>query len=211
MPSLERAIDHYGKITGEPVDRRAVMYHGVRFGLCTPQSVAHLIAEPTADLEFVQYLAWYWVYARAPIEWVAQLDGVELGAWTPPEETPSRHNAGHDFLAKAIAALPANDSIAEYQRAIVERAAVYLERADRYGAALEEEDLGEAAAILGFRPTTWQECDAALEKIILEEEPEPTRDAALVRLFYRRCLRNEWLMQPVLKELTSVSFQKLSL
>jgi aminoglycoside phosphotransferase (APT) family kinase protein len=211
MPSLDRAIERYGERTGKPVDRRVVMYHGVRFGLCTPQSVAHLVAEPTADLEFIQYLAWYWVYARAPIEWVAQLEGIPLEPWSPPAESPSRHHAGHDFLGKAIAALPANDSMAEYQRGVVARAAVYLERADRFGPALEEEDLSEAAAILGYRPATWQECDAALEKIVLEEEPDPARDAALVKLFYRRCLRNEWLMQPVLKELTDVSFQTLTL
>jgi hypothetical protein len=101
--------------------------------------------------------------------------------------------------------------MARYQQDIIARAAVYLERADRFGAALEEEDLTEAAAILGRRPTSWQECDAALEKLVTEEPPKPERDAALVRLFHRRCLRNEWLMQPVLKELTNVSFQALEI
>ena len=63
--------------------------------------------------------------------------------------------------------------------------------------------------ILGRRPGTWQECDAELVKIVGDANPE--RDAALVRLFYRRCRRSEWLMQPVLKELTDASYQKLSL
>lgn len=211
MPNLADAIARYGERTGKPVDPRVVMYHGVRFGLCTPLSVAHLIAEPTADLELVQYLAWYWVYARAPFEWVAQLDGIELAPWTPPAEAPTRHYAGHDFLGKAIAALPGDNAMARYQQDIVARAAVYLERADRWGAALEDEDLTEATAILGSRPANWQECDAALEKLVMEEPPNPERDAALVRLFHRRCLRNEWLMAPVMKELSNVSFQQLKI
>lgn len=211
MPSLEPALARYAEQSGTPVDKRVVMYHGVKFGLYTPLSVAHLIAEPTADLEFIQYLAWYWVYGRAPLEWLAQLEGVELEPWEAPTEAPSRHHAGHDFLGKALAALPAKDAMAQYQRGVVERAAVYLERADRWGPELEAQDLDEAAAILGQRPADWRACDAALEQLVTQEPPEPARDAALVRLFQRRCLRNEWLMQPVLQELTNVSYQPLTL
>lgn len=211
MPSIEDALARYGERTGQPVDHRVVMYHGVRFGLCTPLSVAHLVAAPPADLEFIQYLAWYWVYGRAPLEWVARLEGVELEPWTPPAEAPTRHHFGHDFLGKALAALPAADAMATYQRDVAARAAVYLERADRWGAALEEEDLAEASEILGHRPASWQACDAELEKLVTEGAPDPGRDAALIRHFHRQCLRHEWLMQPVLKELTNVSFQPLGL
>ncbi len=209
MPNLEAALERYAEKSGTSVDRRVVTYHTIRWGLCTPLCVAHLVAEPTAELEFIQYLAWYWTYCRCPIEWVAKLEGIELEPWTPPADTPSRHHAGHEFLRQLLAALPAEDSMAQYQRGVAERAAVYLERADRFGPALEVEDLDEAAGILGWRPGTWQECDAELAKIV--RDPDPERDAALIRLFYRRCRRNEWLMQPVLKELTDATYQKLSL
>ena len=211
MPSLADALVRYGEQVGKPVDPRVVMYHGVRFGTCTPMSIAHLVAEPSHDLEFIQYLAWYWVYGRAPLEWAAQLDDVELSPWTPPAEAPTRHSPGHDFLGKALAAFPTETPQAVYQRDVAARAAVYLARADRWGEAIEREDLDEAAEILGHRPDSWQQCDVELEKLCSDPKPDPGRDAALARHFHRQCLRHEWLMQPVLKELTDVSFQPLSI
>jgi len=209
MPNLAAALVRYGEKTGEPVDPRVVMYHGIRFSLTAPLSMAHIVAEPPADTEFIQYMAWHWVCTRATLEWVAKLEGVDLEPWTPPAEAPTRYSAGHHFVEKALYAMSPEDTMVKYQLGVAARAASYLRRADRWGRALDEQDLDEAAVILGSRPASWQECDAALEKLVLDNEPEPRRDAALLQLLYRRCLRHEWLLQPVLKELTDASFQPL--
>ena len=98
-----------------------------------------------------------------------------------------------------------------YQVSVAARAATYLRRADRWGRTFDEEDLNEAAVILGHRPANWQACDAALEELVLDTEPEPRQDAALLQLLYRRCLRHEWLLKPALNELQDASFQPLEL
>lgn len=211
MPPLAPALIRYGEKTGEPVDPRVVMYHGVRFSLTAPLSMAHIVAQPPPDTEFIQYMAWHWVCTRASLEWVAELEGVELEPWEPPAETPTRYAAGHDFLEGALHAMSPEDTMVNYQVSVAARAATYLRRADRWGRAFDLEDLDEATAILGSRPTSWQESDAALEKLVIDNDPEPELDAALLQLLYRRCLRHEWLMQPVLRELADASFQSLEL
>jgi aminoglycoside phosphotransferase (APT) family kinase protein len=211
MPSLADALARYAEKTGEAVDPRVVMYHAIRFNLTAPLSMAHIVAEPPADTEFIQYMAWHWVCTRVALEWVAKLEGVDLVPWMPPAEVTTRYSSGHDFLEKALSAASPEDTMVKYQLSVAARAATYLRRADRWGPALDEEDLDEAAAILGSRPASWQECDSALEKLVLDNEPEPGIDARLLQLLYRRCLRHEWLLKPALRELTDASFQPLEI
>ena len=182
LGDLSRALRRYAEKSGEPVDERVVRYHAVRFGMCTPMAVAHLVAQPGPGLDLVQYLGWYWVYGRAPLEWIARLEGIELPAWEPPQQTETRASSSHDFLLGAIKRIPAKDSFAAYQRDVSLRSAEYLRRADLYGAALEAEDMDEAAALLGSRPKNWKEADAALEALVLEQKPDGVRDAELLRL-----------------------------
>ena len=80
----------------------------------------------------------------------------------------------------------------------MQRTAVYLDRSDRFGPALETDDLDDAAKLLGHRPATWQEADAELEALVLASGPE--RDGDFIRYFHRRLAREESLLQPVLRE-----------
>jgi aminoglycoside phosphotransferase (APT) family kinase protein len=211
LGDLSRALRRYAEQSGQPVDERVVRFHAVRFGMCTPMAIAHLVAQPGPELDLVQYLGWYWVYGRTPLEWIARLEGVELPGWKPPEQTETRASSGCDFLLGAIERIPVEDRFAVYQRDVSLRSAAYIRRADRYGAALEAEDLDEAAILLGSRPQNWKEADTALEALATDGKPGAARDAELLRLFHRRCLRQEWLLKPVLREIEDVSFQEFSL
>jgi aminoglycoside phosphotransferase (APT) family kinase protein len=211
LGDLSRALRRYAEKSGVPVDERVVRYHAVRFGVCTPMSIAHLVAAPVPELDLVQYLGWYWVYGRTPIEWIAHLEDVELLNWKPPELSETRASSGYDFLLGAIERIPAEDRFAAYQRDVSMRSAEYLRRADRYGADLEAEDLDETAHVLGWRPRNWKEADTALEELATAAISDAARDADLLRLFHRRCLRQEWLLKPVLREIEDVSFQEFSL
>ena len=55
-------------------------------------------------------------------------------------------------------------------------------------------DLDDLAALLGRRPETWQEGDAALEAFVLADDG--ARDDALVRLFHRRLWRAHQMLGP---------------
>ena len=63
------------------------------------------------------------------------------------------------------------------------------------------------AKLLGGRPTSWQERDHALEELVATNTGE--RDAELLRYFVRRIQRQEFLVEPVAKELRGARMQTL--
>ncbi|MGY8737435.1 MAG: phosphotransferase family protein, partial [bacterium] len=65
---------------------------------------------------------------------------------------------------------------------------------DEIGAAVDEANLDDLEALLGTRPATWQEGDAALERFVLEDEGR--HDVELIRLFHKRCSRYLMLCGP---------------
>ena len=87
------------------------------------------------------------------------------------------------------------------------RVAQYLREVDRRGARLLEQDLEEAARLLGRRPRSRPEADAALEELV--ETAASDRRAELIRYLYRRTLREEALLRPAMRELMDVEFQRI--
>jgi aminoglycoside phosphotransferase (APT) family kinase protein len=209
LGDLNRAIRRYEEIIGAPVDRRIVDFHTVRFAIVTPLATAALVAAAPQGVDLIQYLCWYHVYSRAAIEVMADMQEVTLERPELPAAALTRQSSTHDFLVDKLTPKPEKDGsgFAAYEGDAAARVAEYLRRADRYGPALEAEDLDEVAALLGRRPAGWAEADAALEEFVLAAEPE--RDAEIIRYLYRRTLRQEALLQPVMRELTDVSIQLL--
>ncbi|HEX5067764.1 MAG TPA: phosphotransferase family protein [Myxococcota bacterium] len=194
LGDLSAAVRHYESLRG-PADRAVIDYHTARFALCTPLAVANLIARPPKWLDLVQYTAWYHVYGRAALEAIAMCDGIPLERPAlPPSERPIAIGTA-DF-----------DS---YARDAADRVAVWRERQTRYGAALEADTLAEFARILGSQPRTLADADAALESLALANG-DPAREAEMLRALYRRCLREEALLQPVLRELEGVAIQRIA-
>jgi aminoglycoside phosphotransferase (APT) family kinase protein len=207
LGDLRRALRRYEAQTGEPIDLRALDYHTVRFGLATPMSVSHVIADPPPGTALVQYQAWYAVYGRLCLEVMAHVLGVELEPLELPVPEPTRATPAHGALASLLEAGQDRDPIRAFQIANARRLAVWTSRADLYGPALEAQDLDEVAALLGRRPATWSEADEALEKWVATAGPES--DAALVRYFQRRFRRHEFLLEGALAELEGVKIERL--
>ena len=98
------------------------------------------------------------------------------------------------------------DPAAAYQLDTARRVAQYAREIDRRGARLEEQDLDEAAELLGHRPASWREADAELERrAISAGVGRATRP--LVRFLVRRSRRREALLGPALRELEGASAQ----
>jgi aminoglycoside phosphotransferase (APT) family kinase protein len=194
LGDLSAAVRHYESLRG-PADRAVIDYHTARFALCTPLATANLIARPPQWLDLVQYSAWYHVYGRAALEAIALRDGIAL---EPPALPPAE---------RPIAV--GTPDFASYARDAAERVAVWRERQARYGAALEADTLDDCGRILGARPRTSAEADAALEELALANV-DPAREASMLRALHRRCLREEALLQPVLRELEGVAVQRIA-
>jgi hypothetical protein len=85
----------------------------------------------------------------------------------------------------------------EYERhqlRIAFRLARHLQRYDEIGDDLTAADLDDLRQLLGHRPTTWQEGDAALERYVLADGG--AHDVELLQLFHRRFLRYKMLTGP---------------
>ena len=225
LGDLARAVRRYEQITGQAVDRSVIDYHTVRFAIVTPLAVAHLVARPPPGLDYVQYLSWYLVYGRAPIDVIAREMQLELSPVEVPGAEPTRHSAAHDWLRDALethareAATKAGAAAADeggdagasdfvdYRFDATRRTAEYLRRADRMGPALEAADLDDVAELLGHRPESWQRADHELEDLVLEADPD--LDAVLVSYFHRRMLRQEALIDPIMRELRGATVQRI--
>jgi len=164
---------------------------------------------PNSQLEPIQFLAWYLVMGRAPLEVIAQGRGLELEAPQLPEPGDTRLSSYHTALGEILASLDVEDDHVSYRIATAERLAEALARQDRYGPALESDDLDDVAKTLGHRPATAQQADAELEALIREASPE--RDDELVALLHRRTLRREAVIEPVMREQRGASIQRLEL
>jgi len=208
LGDLRRALKRYTDRTGDPVDLRALDYHTVRFGLATPMSVSHVIADPPAGTALMQYQAWYAIYGRLCLEVMAHALGVELDPPPLPAPEPTRASPAHRALGSLLDAGEDRDPFRAFQIANAKRLAVWTSRADLYGAALEAQDLDDAGALLGRRPRSWSEADESLEKLIAGAGPES--DAALVRYFQRRFVRHEFLLRGALEELEGVKIEQLN-
>jgi hypothetical protein len=207
LGDLEDAIQTYERVSGDTIDRHLVNYHAVRFALYTPLAVSQVIAKPPVASEYIQNLAWYLAYGRCPLEIIARVEGIELEEPSLPEETDSPWHVAHGALAERFADFESADSYVAYQVDSFGRIAEYLRRADRYGAALEADDMAEAEALLGFRPASWQERDQSIENLVLESDGD--REDEIVRYLVRHIQREEFLLKGDLRELEGVHMQAL--
>jgi hypothetical protein len=205
MGDLTEAFRHYERVSGDALDTRAIDFHAVRFCAVTPLAVAHLVAAPPPGVDWVQYLCWYSVWLRGPLEIIAARAGVTLDAVQAPEPVDTRHSAGHVALGAMLGADDSGDAFAGYQRGAAARVAEYLRRAERLGPRLEAEQLDEVGALLGVRPSDWSAADAALERYVEECDPDSAPD--LVHLMHRSLQRLEIVLSPVMRELEGARMQ----
>ncbi len=210
------AIEHYEQRVGERIDRRVIDYHTVRFSTCTPMIVAPMLARHIPSLDYTQYLVWYLVYAKGPLEVIADGMGLELEPVEVPVAADSRWSAAVDSLVGMLA--PQGEALsttersetgdqAGYERDSAWRLAQVLERADRLGPAIDAANLDDIAEAFGARPATAHEGALLLEERIAASTPED--DAVLVRLLHRRLQRLEQIAVPALREYEGVRMQGL--
>ena len=207
LGDLRRAMAAYDEFVGEPIDRKLVDYHTIRFSLTTPLATVPVLAQARPGVDLIQYLCWYHVYSRCPIEVMAHGQGVKLEAPDLPEAEESRTTPLYDDLATRLAPREDADGFDSYAGSTAHRTAVYLQRLHQYGRALESDNMKDINALLGTRFEDGETAAGGLEEWVAGADPGA--DADLLRLFYRRCMRQEFLLEPVLGEFTGAQMQLL--
>lgn len=204
---LKPAFERYFKKTGKPIPNEVIDYHTIRFNLATPTTCAPLVADPPDTVDYIQYLAWYWVWSRSSIEVIANMAGIALPTPTIPEPTRTAFGPAHDLLVDKLGSLrSANEDFLRYELDTTWRNASYLRRVESVWPAMEAEEAEEIDALLG-RVTKPLDREADLEAFVLEHGA--AKEEELLQFFQKRCLRREALYEPVARELKGVKTQLL--
>ena len=191
-----RMYEHYSKITDTPVDVYALKYYLLAMTLTDQLAFHASLADPPQGSDFMTNMQWCSATNLFGIATLADILGIELA---PVNEIPEPENASsgavaHAHLVRSLRTLQTGDSTTQHQVRTAFRLARHLERCDQIGEAVVEANLDDLAPLLGKRPSTWQEGDAALEQFVFDDWGK--HDAQLVPLFHRRLHRYRMLMGP---------------
>lgn len=185
----------YAEQGGQPVDIAAIQHHHFAFTLSNQLAFHGALAAPTPDSDYMTNMQWcsetnlFAIEALAEILGIEELDTVEV-----PEPRVSPVAVAHEHLVRSLRRLDVADEFDRHQIRIAFRLARHMQRFDEIGDVLTEADLDDLRAVLGRRPATWQEGDAALEDFVLADGG--AHDEELVQLFHRRVLRYKMLLGP---------------
>jgi hypothetical protein len=202
LGDLSRGYRRYAELTGEPIDADVLHFHTVRFALNTPLAVAPLCADPPPGFNLAQYLSWYLVYGRLPLEVIAEVEGIALDPPAIPAPSASPFGVAYDVLVSLL-----ENAEPSYATDTALRVAQYLREIDGRGAQVATEDRDELSSLLGHRTRSSLEADAALEARVATAGRDET--ARILSYLYRRTLRAEALLHPAMRELAGARFQRI--
>jgi aminoglycoside phosphotransferase (APT) family kinase protein len=189
-----RLYARYEELSGTKVDLDAVMHHHFAFTLSNQLAFHSALADPPPGSDYMTNLQWCNETNLFAVEALADLLGVELGPVELPEPVVSPAAVPARHLVDALRS-------GDYEQRRLFRLARHLQRFDEVGRQCVEADLDDLAELLGARPATWQEGDAALEAYVLADGGE--HDEQLVHLFHRRLWRAHQLMGPAGSAMTT--------
>ena len=191
MPTL---YAWYAEASGAPVDLEAIQHHHFVFTLTNQLAFHTALAEPVPGSDYMTNLQWCSETNLYAVEALAEILAIELEPTALPEARRSPVAAAHQHLIHSLRHLDAGSEYAQHEVRIAFRLARHLARFDEIGESVVEADLDDLEALLGKRPGSWQEGDAALEHFVTSDDGR--HDEALVHLFHRRLSRAHGLLGP---------------
>lgn len=184
----------YERAGGHRVDIDAVQLHHIAFTLTNELAFRNSLNDPSPESDYMTNLHWCSETNLHAIEALGERLGLELEPPEVPDVPPSRAAAAHEQLVDMLRGIPSEDDYTRYRLRVAFRLARYLQREDQIGVEVTNADLDDLAALLGHRPRTWQDGDAALEQFVLKDEGR--HDSQLCQLFYRRLIRHKASLGP---------------
>jgi len=205
LGDLAPAFERYYARVGKRIPKEVLDYHTVRFNLYTPYTCAPLVVAPPDTVDLVQYLGWYWVWSRACVEVIADGAGIALPTPSIPDPVRTPYGSGHDLLVDKLASLRSEaDGFLAYELDTAWRNAFYLRRVESMWQEMAGQEAGEIDKLLG-RVTKPMNREAELETFVLEHGA--AHEEELLQFFQKRCLRQEALMGPAMRELVDAKTQ----
>jgi aminoglycoside phosphotransferase (APT) family kinase protein len=191
---MRRLYDVYERRGGVPVDLEAVQHHHFAFTLSNQLVFHSALAAPASESDYMTNLQWCCETNLFAVEALAEILGIELAPVVVPEARRSYGAIAFGHLVEQLRSIEAADEFEQYRLRGAFRLSRHLARVDEIGDACVAADLDDLHELLGSRPETWQEGDAALEAFVMADEG--AHDAELVALFHRRLWRAHQMLGP---------------
>lgn len=192
---FETLYTEYERAGGLPVDMDAIQLHHIAFTLTNELAFRNSLNDPEPDSDYMTNLHWCSETNLHAIEALGERLGLQLEPPEIPEATVTRAAPAHDQLIHMLRGISTDDEYIRYRLRVAFRLARYVQREDEIGAELTNADLDDLVGLLGHRPRTWQEGDAALEQFVLADDGR--HDEQLCQLFYRRQIRHKNTLGPL--------------
>ncbi len=193
---FEPLYARYQELSGRPVDRPALMRHHFAFTLTNQLVFGAALRDPPPESDLMTNLQWCSETNVFATEALAEILELELPTIDTPLPRESRAGVATAQLVQSLASLPTEDEFTRYKLRTLYRLARHVARTDEIGDASSRADLDDLHALLGRRPASWRDGEAALEAFVLEDAAHGRHDAALVQLFHKRNLRAQQLLGP---------------
>ena len=191
----------YVQAGGFPLDIAAVEHHHIAFTLSNQLSFHGALADPAPGSNYMTNLQWCVETNRHAVEALAEYLGLDLPEIEIPATDESLAAVAHAHQARALRSIQAEDEFVAYEVRAAFRLARHLQRVDEIGRAVEAADLDDLRPLLGHRPKSAAEGDAALEAFVLADDG--THDEALVQLFHARFSRQHATLGPAGSAMTT--------
>ncbi|MFM8305127.1 MAG: phosphotransferase [Actinomycetota bacterium] len=191
---MHRLYAEYEARGGVAVDLGAVQHHNFAFTLSNQLAFHAALAAPAPGSDYMTNLQWCCETNLFAVEALAEILGVELPAVELPEGRGGVGIVAFVHLVGELRSIEVPDEFARYRLRTAFRLARHLQRVDEIGDACVAADLDDLHAVLGRRPDTAAEGDAALEALVRADDGR--LDEALVPLFHRRLWRAHQMLGP---------------
>ncbi|KJS06253.1 MAG: hypothetical protein VR73_10150 [Gammaproteobacteria bacterium BRH_c0] len=189
--NLAQVFAHYAQQSGEALDVDTINYYSVLQFIAVPMISGPSLHSIKPHPAFVEYLSWGLSGTRCALQAMAEVLGITLESAPVLAVRSSSHCDALEDLVAQCQALPEIGEFFRQHPAL--SLAHYAHRADQLGAAIEELELAGMAELLGKRPASITEGEAALERFVLDSGDEHT--AALLQFFHRRTRARLQLIQ----------------
>jgi hypothetical protein len=184
----------YEEQGGFPLDLDVIQWHHIFFTLSNELSFHTALADPTPDSDYMTNLQWCSETNLHAVEALAERLGYDLEPVDVPGAPDPSAAIGHQHLVRTLRSLDPGDEYLQYRLRAAFRLSRHLQRVDEIGAEITAADLDDLHELLGHRPRTQAEGDAALEEYVLQDEGR--HDEGLVQLFNRRFTRLKATLGP---------------
>jgi hypothetical protein len=181
----------YAELSGKAIDMKALRFHLVAFSAVSSLLISDIYTKPTPETDYFEYFVYYWGSLRIALEAMAEFLDVALAPFVEPAPVTTPQTIHVTMLANAISQIETANEMERYKLSKVSAETAYLERHDRWGAALGAEYLNDVRDTLGIDATDPIDAEAKLETFVHAAGPE--WDERLVGVFHRQSLRQCFL------------------